>query len=77
MKRWSIVVLTLGVLFVPVIVRQLFPFESRQLERVALADTRYAEVMFQNRTQNLALGGLLFVPEVYVVRVIRTSGGLI
>ena len=61
--RWSIVVLALAVLFVPVLVRQLLPVETRQLERVALADTRHFEVSFQNRTQNLALGGLLFVPD--------------
>lgn len=62
-RRWSVVALVLAVLFVPVLVRQLWPVESRQLERVALADTRHVEISFQNRTQNLALGGLLFVPE--------------
>ena len=60
--RWSIVALALAVLFVPVLMKQLWPVESRQLERVALADTRHFEISFQNRTQNLALGGLLFVP---------------
>jgi dienelactone hydrolase len=30
---------------------------------VVLADTRHAEIAFQNRTQDLALAGLLFVPE--------------
>ena len=63
MKRWSIVALALAVLFVPVLVKQLMPADSRQLERVALADTRHVEISFQNQTQNLALGGLLFVPE--------------
>lgn len=62
-RRWSIVALVLAVLFVPVLVRQLWPVEPRQLERVALADTRHVEISFQNRVQNLALGGLLFVPE--------------
>ncbi len=57
------VLLVLALLFVPVIVRQLLPVESRQLERVTLADTRHFEISFQNRLQNLALGGLLFVPE--------------
>ncbi|NNK38369.1 MAG: alpha/beta fold hydrolase [Xanthomonadales bacterium] len=61
--RWSMVGLGLAVLFVPVLVRQLVPVESRQLERVALSDTRHVEITFQNRTQNLALAGLLFVPE--------------
>jgi len=60
--RWSIIGLALAVLFVPVLVRQLLPVEFRQLERVALPDTRHIEISFQNRTQNLALGGLLFVP---------------
>jgi len=62
-KRWGIVLLVLAILFVPVLVRQLLPVESRQLERVALADTRHVEISFENLTQNLALGGLLFVPE--------------
>jgi len=62
-KRWHIAVLALAVLFVPVLVRQLMPVESRQLERVELADTRHFEISFPNRAQDLALGGLLFVPE--------------
>lgn len=62
-RRWSIAALVLAVLFVPVLVKQLLPVESRQLERVALEDTRHAEISFQNQAQNLALGGLLFVPE--------------
>ena len=61
--RWKIVALVLAILFVPVLVRQLLPVESRQLERVALADTRHLEISFHNRAQDLALGGLLFVPE--------------
>ena len=63
MKRWSIVALVLAVLFVPVLIRQLLPAESRQLDRVALADTQHFEISFQNQMQNLALAGLLFVPE--------------
>ena len=63
MKRWLwITVLALAVLFVPVIVRQLLPSEPRSLERVALAEIEYAEIAFENRAQDLALGGLLFVP---------------
>jgi len=62
--RWSIVVLALlALLFVPVLVKQLAPVESRQFKRVELAETRHFEISFQNRLQNLALGGLLFVPE--------------
>lgn len=64
MKRgiW-ITVLILAVLFVPVLLKQLLPSEPRPLKRVALADTAHAEISFKNRTQDLALGGLLFVPE--------------
>ena len=61
--RWSAAALALAVLFVPVLVTQLLPAESRQFERVALAETRHVEISFENRTQNLQLGGLLFVPE--------------
>ena len=61
--RWSILVLVLGVLFVPVVVKQLLPSESRQLDRALLAETRHFEISFPNRAQNLALGGLMFVPE--------------
>lgn len=62
-QRWRIAVLALAVLLVPVFVRQLLPVESRQLERVALADTLHSEISFRNHTQNLSLGGLLFMPE--------------
>ena len=60
---WRILVLALVVLVGPVLVRQLLPAESRQFERVVLAETQHVEISFPNRTQNLALGGLLFVPE--------------
>ena len=61
--RWKILVFVLALLFIPVLVRQLLPPEPRQFERVALADTRHVEIAFQNRSQNLSLAGLLFVPE--------------
>ena len=65
MKRWRWIIgaLALAVLFVPVLVQQLMPSEPRQIERVALADTRHVEIAFQNEAQDLSLGGLLFVPE--------------
>ena len=64
MKRWLLITaLLLAVLFVPVLVKQLLPSEPRPLERVALADTKHVEIAFENRAQDLALGGLLFVPE--------------
>ncbi len=56
-------VVLLAVLFIPVLVRQAFPPDYRQLERVVLADTQYEEIVFQNKLQNLEMGGLLFVPE--------------
>ena len=63
-RRWSkILALVLAVLFIPVLVRQLLPPEPRQLERVALAETRHLEIAFQNQSQDLALAGLLFGPE--------------
>jgi len=61
--RWKMTALALAVLFIPVLVQQLLPSEPRQLERVALADSRHVEITFQNRIQELALAGLLFVPE--------------
>ncbi|MDJ0938124.1 MAG: alpha/beta fold hydrolase [Woeseiaceae bacterium] len=64
MKRWPwITALVLAVLFIPVLVKQLLPSERRPLERVELADTEHIEIAFENRTQDLAMGGLLFVPE--------------
>ena len=64
MRRWIwITALVLTVLFVPVLVKQLLPSEPRPFERVALADTAHVEIAFKNRTQDLALGGLLFMPE--------------
>jgi dienelactone hydrolase len=65
-RRWKMAALAaavVAVVFIPVLVRQLLPSEQRHLERVVLADTRHAEIAFQNPTQNLALAGLLFVPE--------------
>ncbi len=61
--RLKISALVLAALFVPVVVKQLLPSEPRQLEGVALADTKHMKIEFQNRTQDLALGGLLFAPE--------------
>ena len=61
--RWKIASVALLLLFVPVLVQQLLPSEKRQLQRVALVDTRHREITFQNRSQDIALAGLLFVPE--------------
>lgn len=65
MNRQIIMVL-LGlsaVLIVPVLVAQLRPSKQRSFERVALEDTSYQEINFQNAEQELNLGGMLFVPE--------------
>lgn len=61
--RWLLAAVALVVLFAPVLLRQLMPPQPRQLERVALADTRHVEVSFLNRAQDLAMGGLLFSPQ--------------
>ena len=61
--RWAIGALVVALLFVPVLVQQLLPSEQRQFEGVALADTRHVEIAFRNEIQDLALKGLLFVPE--------------
>lgn len=61
--RWRIAALVLALLFIPVLVQQLLPSKPRQLERVALADTRHVEIAFENQSQGLSLAGLLFVPE--------------
>ncbi|MDX1507407.1 MAG: alpha/beta fold hydrolase [Woeseiaceae bacterium] len=62
-RRWQITTLVLAVLFLPVFVKQLWPSEPRRLEWVELADTRHVQVEFENQSQDLALAGLLFVPE--------------
>ena len=61
--RWLVGLLGLGLLLVPLLVKQLFPSELRQFKRVALTDTQPLEIAFQNRSQELALAGLLFVPD--------------
>ena len=61
--RWAIGALVVALLFVPVLVQQLLPSEQRQFEGVALADTRHVEIAFRTERQDLALKGLLFVPE--------------
>ena len=61
--RWLVGLLGLGLLLVPLLVKQLFPSELRQFKRVALTDIQPLEIAFQNRSQELALAGLLFVPD--------------
>jgi dienelactone hydrolase len=59
----TVVLVLLALLFLPVLLKQLLPAEFRQFKRVALVDTRHTEISFRNRMQDIALGGLLFVPE--------------
>lgn len=55
---------TIFVLFVlPVLISQLFTPEGRTYSGVRLADTQYREIRFQNKAQNIGLGGMLFVPQ--------------
>ena len=52
------------VLFVIIpVFAQLSEGEGRTLQRVKLEDTTYQEVIFQNLTQGIGLGGMLFVPD--------------
>jgi dipeptidyl aminopeptidase/acylaminoacyl peptidase len=50
-------------LIVPVVVSQLDRRESRPLEAVALDQTVYREVVFENPAQSLSLAGMLFLPD--------------
>ena len=55
---------TIFVLFVlPVLISQLFTPDGRSFHGVKLEDTQYLEISFQNKAQNIALGGMLFVPQ--------------
>jgi len=53
----------LGIVFGPVVVRQVVPVEERTFQRVYLADVEYTEVTFRNEMQDLDLAGMLFVPD--------------
>ncbi len=53
----------LALLIVPVLVTQITKPEWRSFEWVELKDTSYQEIRFQNTAQDLALAGMLFVPE--------------
>lgn len=57
------VVVLLGLLVVPVLITLAFPREKRALQGVKLADTKYKEVKFTNRGQDIELAGMLFLPE--------------
>jgi dienelactone hydrolase len=50
------------VLVAPPLLRQLFPGEPRQYEATSLDQVRFSDVSFHNSTQDIALGGMLFIP---------------
>ena len=66
----TLALLTLTLVFVPVVVTQLarvvgslLGAEERQYEWVSLEETSHAEVRFHNTEQDLALAGILLVPS--------------
>ncbi len=62
-KRW-VVVLVVAVLFgAPLLWTQLTPKPGRQYEYPTLDSLSYVDVSFENRQQNLQLGGMLLVPQ--------------
>lgn len=65
MKKLRTVLLLglLALLIVPVLVTQIARPDRRSFEWVELQDTSYQEISFQNAAHNLALAGMLFVPE--------------
>jgi predicted peptidase len=67
MKRKTVstllVVALLGVMLIPVAIKQLSPADERTFHGAHLADLTYQEVSFTNTEQSLQLGGMLFVPE--------------
>lgn len=62
LSRCAIVVVLL-VVFVPVLLKQLFPGSQREFQRVSLDETRFVEIEFRNSAQNLDLAGMLFTPD--------------
>ena len=68
MKRYlvitiSVVVLIVLTLILPVLITQLIGKELRSYQGVRLEDTSYQEISFQNPSQGIKLGGMLFVPD--------------
>lgn len=58
-----LLVLLLGVMLIPVAIKQLSPPDDRTFQGAHLADLTYQEVSFTNTEQGIQLGGMLFVPE--------------
>jgi len=62
--RRTIIFLSLfALIFGPVVVKQLMPSSGRDFEYVSLEQTSYAEIIFHNSRQDIALAGMLFVPQ--------------
>lgn len=64
-KRLLLVALAafLGLLFLPVVFRQLNPPQPRRRPPLDLAGMTYHEIRFANAAQGITLAGMLFVPE--------------
>lgn len=61
-----IVIILVGLLFlliIPILITQFSEEERRSFKWVTLNDMEYQEVSFRNTSQDLELGGMLFVPE--------------
>jgi dienelactone hydrolase len=59
----GICIVILLIIALPVGIKQLVGEESRSFQVVKLEDTVYKEVSFQNPSQNIKLGGMLFIPD--------------
>jgi len=62
-RRTIISLCLFALIFGPVAMKQLLPAEDRPYEYVSLEETSYAEVGFHNSRQDVALAGMLFVPQ--------------
>ncbi len=65
-KRWkwyaAIAAALVGIVVLPVALRQIWPVARRPLEGVRLAETNYREVQFRNASAGIDLAGMLLVP---------------
>ena len=61
--RFVLLAIILLVVFGPALLELVSPNEGRRFTGVLLEETTFEEIAFQNRRQELALAGLLFVPN--------------
>lgn len=54
----------LGIIFIPVLIKQFTETEKRQFHGKRLNEMNYQEVKFKNEEQELSLAGMLFIPQV-------------